>query len=304
MKIVRKTGLAGTYTLQIRKVATDELVSTVGPFKNAITDIGLEQIGTGYAISYGYVGSGNTAATTSDTQMGNLLAYTTSSTTSPQNRTLSSPYWVEQAITFRFPPQGVSLNITEVGVGWGTASIASLWSRTLTVDGGGSPITITLLADEYLDLTYTLRNYPELGDDSYVVNIDSVDHDFVARQAYVTSTAVVNIQFSMVVPLNVTVFGGPAVLGPVTSTIEDATESIYASVAYPRAYVPTSKKLVYDVAMGPTSGNVTGGITGFQFSPAGAGLLPSATQITVDPAIDKDATKSLDITIEQSWDRV
>lgn len=296
-------GVAGEYTLTRRRASDMSVIETLGPFKNNITNIGLERVGTDTAMTNAYVGSGTTAAANGDTQMVSFLAGTGSILTSSSNRTLASPYWVEQSQIFRLPPQGMSLNINEVGVGWSSDGNGALWSRARTVDGSNNPVTITLLADEYLDITYTLRFYPQLGDATYNVTISSVVYSFTARQAYVTSRTAVNADYPFSASQQVTAFGGPCTLGAVTDGIQGATDSALVGYANASPYVPNSKKLSYSLVATPSEGNVIGGIKGLEMSPLTTSFLSAATQFVVTPVIPKDNTKSLSLAFEYSWDR-
>lgn len=62
---------------------------------------------------------------------------------------------------FRVTPRGSNRTYSEVGVGW---SATNLFSRALIKDPLGNPNTITVLGDEYLDVTYEIRMYIPVGD--------------------------------------------------------------------------------------------------------------------------------------------
>lgn len=298
-----KVGFSGFYTLAVRKARTNELVRTIGPFKNAITDIGLERCATGSAATVCYYGTGTIPASTSDTQMGAQTGFSGAAFGSTTTRTTSSPYWVQNAITFRFNPTGSNQNLTEVGVGWSTSSTGALWSRALIVDGGGSPVTLTLLADEYLDVTYSLRYYPPLTDSSYSVLISGVTYNFVTRLANATSSPFVNPQSSVTTTIsNLFGYSGTVTLGAVTSSLNYSGTFSALANATASAYVPASLSRSYTSLSGLGQGNLVGGISGITGSQL-SGIFGCQFQSTVSPAIPKDNTKSLSLSFAFSWDR-
>lgn len=292
---------AGRYSIK-RVKASGEIVQELPEFTNAITDIGLNRAATGIPAQYCYIGSGTTAAATNDTQMGNLLLENVNMTSATTNRTLDTPYWVERSTTWRFPPSGSNLNITEVGVGWTSDSVNGLWSRALTVDEDDNPVTITLLEDEYLDVTYTLRFYPPLTDSTYDVTINGTTHTFTSRTTSIT-TSTVNSYSPVSGMTQIQVYGGPCTLGPLDGAIENATSNTYGNGwMYSNTYITNSKKLTFTAFFDPTYGNVTGGITGIVIY-TNPGLFGISTQFIVSPPIPKNNTSSLTMTYEYTWSR-
>jgi len=75
-------------------------------------------------------------------------------------------------------------NISEVGVGWGTSS--GLFSRSLVKDSNGNPVTITVLSNEILDVTYELRIYPNETDLYGSFTLNGIDYSYISRPAFVT----------------------------------------------------------------------------------------------------------------------
>lgn len=293
----------GFYTLERRKI-TGELVETIGPFKNLITDIGLERCATNSPISFGYVGTGIVAPTTADTEMTGFLNNTATIASTVTTRAAGSPYWVEESRVFRFPPTGSSRNITEVGVGWTSNSVAGLWSHALTVDGSNNPVTVTVLGDEFLDVTYTLRYYPPLTDSAYSVSISAVSYSFVTRLANAGSSPTVNMTGSMRLAFSdLTCYGGPTVLGAVTASISGQTSTATLDTGTAQAYVPASKTIEINSLTGLAQGNVTGGITALYGQPGNSIFGGCDFQSTVSPAIPKNNTKSLSLSFSYTWDR-
>lgn len=297
-----RMGVEGFYTVQ-RRASNGDLIETIGPFKNAITNIGLERIGTATAGNTAYYGTGTTPASILDTQMGAQTGYTSGIIDSVFTRTTSSPYWAQHAVTFRFSPAGVNQNLTEVGVGWFDSSTNALWSRALIVDGSNNPVTLTLLSGEFLDVTYSLRYYPPLTDSSYSATISGVSYSFVTRLADAASSPSVNaVSFVTGSISNLGVVNGPVSLGPVTGTLSYGGEFGFITVASKQAYVPGTRIATYSSTTSLAQGNVTGGIAGLVGTNAG-GSFGCGFQTSVTPPIPKDNTKTLTLSFSISWDR-
>lgn len=156
-------------------------------FENLITDGGLNRLGTDYIVSHAQVGSGSTAPSNSDTSLASRVAGT--STASPVAATYgcqaSAPYFGWARKIFRFAAGQATGNLSEVGVGWSSAG--DLFSRALIKDGSGNPTTITILADEVLDVTYELRLYPPLVDQAFDIVLGGVTYACLMRAAQVTN---------------------------------------------------------------------------------------------------------------------
>lgn len=160
-------------------------------FENIITNNGLNYLlstgGSGWGTSI-FVGSGTSTPTVSQTSLDNLLM--TNNTNNSQTISVqgSAPYYSTYTLVKRFPavPSG-GYNISEVGVG---ASSTNLFSRALIQDSVGNPITLSLLQDEILEVTYQLRNYPSLTAGDYAqsgVDISGTSYTFTWRACGVTT---------------------------------------------------------------------------------------------------------------------
>lgn len=306
LEILSKHSVEGFFTVRKYREDTMELVQEIGPFKNAITDIGLNKIGTGSAISYGYIGSGTAPATTSDTNMANFLKVSSSITAGGSDNITVAPYWKQRSVVTRFSGFTSSLNITEVGVGWGNVNaVNSLWSRALTVDALGNPVTITVLVGEILDVTYTMRYYPPTADATYVVAINGVDYTFNTRPATINSSDMYPTgSMSGNAIDSITVFGGPTVLGALTGDPTGYTAAANMSAANPLTYVDNSLSMSYSSVNTISQANVAGGITGMVANTSsGLTFMRTAVQMVISPPIPKDNTKSMTLNFSQSWAR-
>lgn len=86
---------------------------------------------------------------------------------------------------YRFNPN-VAGTYTEIGIG--TAS-NNLFSKSLIKDSNGDPIAITLLSDEYLDVTYEIRFYINTTETTITnFNLGKSIHTLNTKAAYINST--------------------------------------------------------------------------------------------------------------------
>ena len=164
---------AGWYRLEKTKIDTDgqpiESTRTVVAdwFPNLITDAGLDLMATASNwLSACHVGSGSAAPAVSDTR---LQARIGSSSTRQDSKRESLPdqgyAYLRQ--TYRFTAGTATGNISELGIADSTNGDSyTLLSRALVLDANGQPTTITVLADEVLDVTYEFRLYAPTTDGS------------------------------------------------------------------------------------------------------------------------------------------
>ena len=153
--------------------------------KNLILDVGLNALGTTSVVSACKVGTGVTPVAVSQTDLATPLAITSTLQSSSTGRNSTAPYYTWGRRTFRFGQGTAAGNLTEVGVTYGGGS--SLFSRALIVDSEGNPTTLTILSDEWLDVTYELRIYQDLVDKTFNITLLGVDHVVTVRPANVTT---------------------------------------------------------------------------------------------------------------------
>lgn len=312
----------GYYRLQVRKASDHSLVRELGPFNNIITDAALNFIGsntdnTKLPGKYCYVGTGTTAGAAGDQTMQVWLATKNTPDTVQVVRNASSPYWVEQVITYRFGVGTATGNLTEVGVGWLNANGATpgpyLWSRSLIVDGGGSPITLTVLADEYLDVIYTLRLTPPTSDvvGSFIYNSTTYGYTCRARNVGGWGVNIATSEqsggFSMT-----RYMGGPCTLDSVLNNALNlpgatAGETAFAGRYSRSAYVANSKKTTTVLTLGPGDANFAGGIVGM-YGDVGSvypGVFTNcAFQFVLATALPKTGAAGLSLSFSLGWDRI
>ena len=127
-------------------------------FHNLVLDAGLLRMPIGTWIDRCCVGSGNSTPIASQAS---LDAFVASTTVSLNNQagwdSTTNPTYLYERNTWRFAQGAAKGNLSEVGLGWGDNT---LWNRALIKDTVGNPATITILADEVLDVVAEIRVYP------------------------------------------------------------------------------------------------------------------------------------------------
>jgi hypothetical protein len=308
-ELVSPCRMSGEFELIATNVYTGKQ-RQLAKFPNLILDLGLDRIGINENwMANCYVGSGNSQPVVTQSALDVLVGSTTNRISNVTTILASSPYYTQQAITYRFAQGAAAGNLSEIGVGWASTS---LFSRALILDSFGDPTTITVLADEFLDAVYRLRNYPPLTDDTYEVVIDGVTTTIVSRAARVTqagswlSTTVSGPRGGG--QTSVTGGGGEHTcynggLGPITGN--PSGTSAGNPGASNQAYSNGSYYRDYTVTWGLTIGNLAGGVSAFrtnfgsQFSNARFGSM----QFSFSPAIQKNDTKTMVLAFRNSWGR-
>lgn len=170
-------------------------------FDNHITDTGLTSLyssptdgfGVNYLISACVVGTGNTAPSDTDTQLAAWLATKSNGQYDPTISYVPGPptYWRAVA-TFQFATGVATGNIAEVGIYSYGRDKNALFSRALILDGSGNPTTITVLADEVLNVTYEYRVYLVTSDTVGTFVSDGVTYDTVLRVSDISNPPAVS----------------------------------------------------------------------------------------------------------------
>ena len=290
--------MAGWYKLTAIRPDGRERPLT-GWFPNLITNGGLDRMATGPVGFHVHVGAGNTPPDANDTALAASVARTSTTQLLQNGAQGAAPYYGWYLTTWRFSQGAAAGNLAEVGVGWSNTN-GDLFSRALILDGGGSPTTVTVLADEFLDVSYELRNYPSLTDsDPHIVSIGGVDYTFTARSASVTDSS------NWTPPLR----SGPSY--PNTGFCRAYNGGIQAITQQPSgagsnsssisaaAYSNGSREIASNAEWGLNNGNVSGGITALDFRRVNH----FGYQFSVSPAIPKDNEKTLALTMVAGWDR-
>lgn len=263
---------------------------------NLITDIGLDRIAAGIVGTHCRIGTGNTTPANADTALVSQSASTTNTAGTSSSNAGAPNYQTENSNTFEFALGAVVGNMAEVGIGW-AASGATLFSRALTVNGGGTPTAITVLVTEILQVTYRLTSYPILTDTTSTVTIGT-SYTYVSRVWLAGTTRAINItSIDQTNSAQLTAYNGS--LG--ATTAGPSGSSAGGGTAARGSYTAGNRFLDYTFNMTIAQGNVAGGITAMAVFVGGSASF--RTQMSFSPAIPKDGTNTLSITIRQSWAR-
>lgn len=295
-----KMGLSGMYRVYLN----GKPAGVARDHPNLITDAGLDRLFNG-SLLFAYVGTGNTPPAVTDTALQNPLAST--STNSPtgtiQTYGGTSPNeYVQCVFGKRFPQGAVVGNIAELGFGWS----GGLYSRALILDGGGSPTTIAVTSADTLDIEYVARLYPTPSDVSGTITISGVDYDYTLRPVGVTSTSGWNLSslFGYAVALTAVGYGEDMGLQARSSTSWSTNSAYGADTASAGSYTAGSRTRSLSLTWGLTKANYAGGIESVFISPRTNGNGFCYFQCAFTPAIPKDATKTLSLSFQLSWDRL
>lgn len=175
--------------LVVRKAGTDEIVRETPEFKNLVLSTGLARMAVNSWIDRCCVGTGNSTPVVSQVGLDSFLASTTTTAAGASDtggiQVTDAPFYWYGRRTWRFAVGVATGNISEVGLGWGNSE---LWNRALIKDVDGNPTTITVLADEYLDVISEVRIYPQESSGTFNLidklgNIIS-QHSFIAKPRF------------------------------------------------------------------------------------------------------------------------
>lgn len=287
--------LAGYYKLEaVKNDGTRRVLADW--FPNLITNAGLDLYGNHSGVVFGgcAVGSGNTTPAFTDTNLVGQLAFSSTLQTSTQGSDTGAGYhW--KRFTYRFAAGSATGNLAEVGMR--VTSSGTLFSRALILDGGGSPTTVTILADESLDVSYELRVYWPTADVTGSITISGQSYNYTIRPAYVG-----NNQWALT-PAGAD-FSNPSVIGTsplfYTGTIAANTSGpsgTSGSTTYSRAnYVSGNYYRDFTVTLALSALTVSA-------QSLGIGTTIGGFQIGFSPAIPKTGSNILTMTLRLSWAR-
>lgn len=292
-------GLKGIFQFKLTNVKTGQVREL--EFENIILNSGLDRIAIGGFIAGCVLGSASSTPVATDTSITSILGSSTTLQASGAGtaNTSTTPYWCSYYWTYRFIEGVATGNISQVAMAFGTVSAGTtLFSLALVKDSGGTPITITKLADEVLDVTYTLQLFCPSADVTGTISISGVNYDYVARPASAAIWVANN-------PINTTAgvlaHQASSTLGtqltlPSGSYTNDATEtfSTYTAGTFYRDLA-----IYWDL----NNGNATGGIKCIYLD-VGSRWQIQYSKTSDSSAIPKDATKRLTLNVRLSWGRV
>lgn len=291
-------GMSGHFTLTATNIETGE-TRKLAEFDNLITNAGLERLGTGGAVSFALVGSGSNAPNVNDTALQSFVA-SQGMTSSSAGAQSSAPYYGWGRYVYRFPAGSATGNLSEVAVGWASTN-ANIFSRALIKDTNGDPTTITVLSNEFLDVTYELRMYPPTTDSTFTTVIGGITHNCVLRASEVTDGSwawrpfIVEQGASFQNPRGNIGLAYDGALGAITATPSGSGAGVNVTdQAYSAASLTRAATLSADLNVA----NFVGGIDVIYFL-----TRMGAYQVSFDPPIAKDNTKTLSVNAAVTWAR-
>lgn len=317
-----KVGLAGRYQLMVGKLDADgnEVPGSrrvaVPWFENLITDAGLDYLGSTNHdnLAMCRIGTGNTAPANSDVS---LVAQVGTGTTTvglgEANGYDGAGNYLYRRVSRRFNPGTVSgVNLAEVGMA--ASNDVSLFSRSLIKDTGGSPTTITLASDEYLDVIYELRVYLPANDQTSSVTIDGAANTVTIRrstnaQQVANWAAAIGTRFTY---LNLQSDVYDRYCLDAVENIPSASggwgynASLRGSVA-DVTYVPGSYQKSYTITYGPSLANYATGLGAVLVGTANTSNYANCAfgpwAFGFSPKLNKTNTRKATVTVGVTWGR-
>lgn len=308
-------GLEGIFNFKLTNTKTGEVREY--EFKNLVLNSGIDYYMTASStfINGCILGSSSVPPVATDTTITNILGTSTTFQTSGagESNTTVLPYYKSYYWTYRFIEGVATGNIAQVAMPYGSVNGANntytgLFSKALVKDGNGTPITITKLADEVLDVTYTLRMYaPEL-DVTGTTTISGVNYDYIVRAANAGSWSLGSGAASSVSSAKAYTGTIGTQLGTPSGSSGDAATRTFAT--YVVGTHTRTATIFWDLNNGNLSGGIRSVYLSFGNNSYGAGIY-FQIQYTANPAhpdttvtIPKDATKRLTLNYQFTVGRV
>ena len=310
-----KSGLAAEYRIVARKPGSKKERVLADWFPNLITDSGLDSLATSGWKTYCHVGTGTLTPSTSDSSLQTPIASTAARSNVVNTNAGAPSYYSQSSVDYTFPVGAGTY--TEVGVSnkAHTDGTQVLFSRALIVDGGGNPTSITVLADEYLVVTYRIRMYPPLGDSTGSIGIGSDSHNYTIRARRVDNfnfwgRALENAGVSFAFNSAGNYLGGttyPSGLLSLTASsspgaLYDSSSSDFANIAY----VPGNYEVLGTVRIPFGASNGAGYIRRLEWRKVdngGTSYTWGWYQCEFVPDVSKDSNIQLTFTLGMGWTR-
>jgi hypothetical protein len=291
-----RLGLAGFFELELVHIRTG-LVARHLRFKNIITDVGLDAVGTAQIpslVSYCAVGTGSTPAAATDVGLQTEAGRTNANGgfVDTWGTDANNVYtWGKR--TRVFTAAQANGNLTEIGM-FQYSSGAPIWCRQLIRDANGTPTTITKTSEYELRAVYELRLYPEVADVVTSTVINGTAQNVTSRRAFWGNANNWNpLRYVMLANdgTNCGVYTG--VLGPITGQPSGTATYVNGVVG---SYTAGSYQRTATVTYGATVANGTIKSLGtFDFTPS--------TQYELTNAVNKTDTQKLVAVFTSSWGR-
>ena len=292
-----KTYFEGIYSFKAINIETGEArdLGSVADSPNMIVRSGLNAMGdSNELIRTCVVGTDSTTVSVEDTALGAQIASTTTIQTETYGAQSSAPYFRWYRRTFRFAQGAAAGNLAEVGI---KVDDGRLFSRALIVDSAGNPTTLSILADEYLDVTYEFRTYAEIADNVINLTVNGTGYTATLRSANVTSGSnyqLYGISNSLYNSSLHILYNGS--IGTVTGN--PSGESYSHGRSLRGSYVPNSFERTFIFSAGLNNANFTGGIKSLYLITSQGNF-----QVEFNPAIPKNNYMILTTDLTLQWSR-
>lgn len=273
----------------------------VAPWQdNLLLDSGLDNLASNNWMTRCHLGAGSAVPDPGDTALASSLG-SVNNLASMVTEGPSTEDYASVVSSWVFPPGTATGIIAELGVG---PSTGNLTTRSLIKDEDGNPTTITKGPIDSLTVTYQIREYPDKGDSSYQVTNPhtSQTYDVVSRTIGGTGGSRLRgwHQEGPIASGTVGAHRFHAANSPLTPWDGSYVTGQQDSSKVLQSYTPGSYYRDVVVTWSEASGNVSGGITRIGATSINQ---PFRIQASFDPPIDKDNTKTLQITLRKSWGR-
>ena len=306
--------IAGHFTMTVHGGRRGRMV--LAEFDNLITDSGLNDIfasTTGSGATRCQLGTGTAAPTAADNALSVPGPVTTTIqrawSTSP-TYTAGPPDYTSDYTTMRFNTGVATGTWTEVAMT--RNSPTTFFSRALILNGVGAPVPISVLADETLDVTYTLRVYPPTADVTGSISLGGSSYDYIIRPSQVNSAQWGPnrvASFAGYAGRTVSAGSGPSVVwydGAISArTSTPSGTSAGAQLKQTAsAYSNNSMQRTTELEFGLSDGNIAGGIKSILFNlQSTSGNSGLQYQMEFTPKVPKDNTKVLRLSFTSSFAR-
>lgn len=289
--------VSGVYGIKVlRNAGTDkEHLEDFGESPNMLLDGFFERFASGNLSTSTwrmFVGSGTTPVEATQTQLVSQVgSYDQMSVTSNDNVKVGSDYIVSSTGVAEWAIGAIVGNISEVGVRLGGLIGSTVDSRALIVDSQGSPTTITVTAEDKLEISYTLKAVIPI---EQVVSV----HDFAGVQTTCTVerlaaldkgrnslSSMLSIADRLHASTNNTLINDPE---SNSSSSSERIDGSNLSVTSTNLGIGAKRKTF---VISTSAGNLDGGIGGIGIAQAFYDLYHSIARF--DPKIPKSETQTL-----------
>ena len=298
--------IRGEFDVDIKKGRKVRRVLTACP--NLITNSGMDAFGTSAINSFMAVlrvGTGNTAPAFTDTALVSQVASQGGARVGWSWDTVDT-HTAVMTQTYTFATGVAAGSLAELGLS--TSGAANLTTRALFLDSGGNPVTVTVLADEQLIVTYRLYVTPVETDSVFNITVQGTPYTLTMRPSNLGVSFPVASLYNdrrLTVVSNSDVgtssaatpyYGASSGIGSVTgqptgSTTTDAPIPSFAS---------------YTAGSHYRDATLSWGLSAANQSNIGAFLLhgiPFFWQVGVSPRFTKTNVETMSLTVRTSWAR-